>query len=125
MIRPCTPSRTHRVRRGPLAALLIFLSLFLGSGTAAAGGAEIRGTAARLSPSRAGAPSAVILPGARTQLDDEAAGAEGGSPLPPRPPAIVTKSLWARPPHSPGGGSPSLLPQAAKAAYRARAPPAP
>jgi hypothetical protein len=113
-----------RVGRGPLAALLILLGLFLSSGNAAAANSDLRAPSARLGSSRHGPSAALVLPGARDSLDDEASGAGDDPSLAPPAPAVVTERLWARP----DAGFPSTLrresPRPATASYRARAPPA-
>ena len=118
-----TPAQ-DRASKGPLAALLILLSLLLCSATAASG-ADLRGPAARLGPAR-GASSAALLPaGTRNPLDDEAPGPGFGSALPPPPaPGVVTERLWTRPAAQLHGRSSAGTAQRAAAAYRARAPPA-
>src|SRR5688572_31522794 len=86
-----------RLRRGPFAALLILLSLVLGSAGAAAAGNDVRGPAARPGSSRHAA--AALLPTAtRNTLDDDVRRDGAGSSLPPSAPGIVTETLWARPP---------------------------
>lgn len=116
-----TPAQ-DRMRRGPLAALLILLSLVLGSASSAAG-SDLRGPAARPGSSRQA--SAALLPSAtRNNLDDDASGEGADSSLPPSAPGIVTQALWARPlPEAPSATS-KAVPRPAHAAYRARAPPA-
>lgn len=113
-----------RVRRGPLAALLILLGLFLTSGTAAATSFDLRAPASRLGSSRQGTAAALLPPGARNPLDDETSAGGAGPPLLPSEPGIVTERLPARP----RAETPSLAqaagPRPAAAAYRARAPPA-
>lgn len=111
-----------RVRRGPLAALLILLSLLLAPGTAAAG-PDLR-TPARLGPSRHGPASAVVPSGIRSSLDDERQGAGVGASVPPTAPGIVTERLPARPLAEGRSAASDPVPQPAVAAYRARAPPA-
>src|SRR5688500_12473830 len=85
-----------RITRGPFAALLILLSLVLGSASTAAG-ADIRGPRARPGSGRHGAVTALLPAGTRNALDDEASGEGAGSSLPPSAPGIVTHALWARP----------------------------
>ena len=113
-----------RDRRGPLAALLILLSLFLTSGTAAAG-YDVQDPASRLGSGRQGTATALLPPGIRNPLDDETSNGESGPTLLPSGPGIVTERLWARP----LAGAPSLafgeVPRPSSASYRARAPPAP
>lgn len=110
-----------RVRKGPFAALLILLSLVLGSATAAAG-ADLRGPSARLGPARHNSGAALLPSPARSSPDDDAPGS--GPSLLPSGPGIVTERLAARP-------SADFLPfdrsdvaRPASANYRARAPPA-
>lgn len=113
-----------RVRRGPFAALLILLSLLLGSANAAAAGSDIQAPASRLGSSRQGSATALLPSGTRNPLDDEmSGGSTGPSPLPSTP-GIVTGPLWARPRAE--APLPALVaaPGPAAAPYRARAPPA-
>jgi hypothetical protein len=111
-----------RIRRGPFAALLILLSLVLGSAGAAATGNDVRGHAARPASSRHAA--AALLPSAtRNTLDDEAP-REGVGSLPPSAPGIVTETLWARPLAEAPAAAWDEVPEPASASYRARAPPA-
>lgn len=111
-----------RMSRGPFAALLILLSLLLGSASAAAG-SDLRAPGARAGSSRNGAATALLPSGPRNSLDDEASG-EGAS-LPPSGPGIVTEILWARPLAEAPSAARSAIPRPAGAPYRARAPPAP
>jgi hypothetical protein len=116
-----TPAQ-DRHQRGPLAALLILLSLFLGSGTAAAGPNALAGPAARPALGRSGA--ALLPPAFRSTLDDETQATGDGPAVPSRSPAVVTRLLWAR-----ALGATPAVPAAARARpaaffYRARAPPA-
>jgi hypothetical protein len=118
------PTTAHdRIRRGPLAALLLFLSLFLTAGTAAAN-SHSPASAARLGPSRHGSATALLPAGTRNPLDDEASSAGAGPAVAPSGPALVTERLWERP----GAEAPSYgwaaVPRPAGASYRARAPPA-
>jgi hypothetical protein len=112
----------EKVSRAPLAALLILLSLFLSSGTAAAG-ADFRAPA-RLGPSRHNIAAAVLPSGSRNPLDDELSGAPADANLPPSRPVIVTERLWARPLTESRFAPWAAIPRPAGAAYRARAPPA-
>lgn len=112
-----------RPGRGPFAALLILLSLVLGSASAAAAGSDLRGPAARPGSSRQA--SVALLPSAtRNSLDDEASGEGEGSSLPPSAPGIVTQALWARPLPEASSSASNAVPRPAHAPYRARAPPA-
>lgn len=112
------------VRRVPLRALLILLGLFLTSGAAAsAAGSELREPLARLGPTRQGATTALLPSGDRNSLDDEAVGTGGSSSLPPSAPGVITRLLAARPLAEAPLGRFARLPQPARAAYRARAPP--
>jgi hypothetical protein len=112
-----------RVGRGPFGALLLLLSLLLGSGAAAAG-SDVRGPVARLGPGRHGAATAVLASGTRNDSDDEAPGTGGGSSVPPSAPGLVTQILWARPLADAPCGDEVALPRPTCASYRARAPPA-
>lgn len=110
-----------RVRKGPFAALLILLSLMLGSATAAAG-ADLRGPSTRLGSSRQGPVTALLPSPARSSPDDEAP--SPGPSLLPSAPRIVTERLAERPSAE---APPPVLSGAARpagASYRARAPPA-
>lgn len=121
---PTTTTAQDRASKGPLAALLILLSLFLGSATAASG-ADLQGPATRLGSSRGG-PSAALLPaGTRNPLDDEVPGPDAGSALPPpTAPGIVTERLSSRPGAEFTSGKPAEAARQPAASYRARAPPA-
>lgn len=110
-------------RRGPLAALLIVLSLFLGSATAAAS-ADVRGPSTRLGSSRHNAAAALLPSGARNSPDEEVSGAGGGQSLLPCGPAILTESLSARPLPEVPSVEWAAIPRPGSASYRARAPPA-
>lgn len=112
-----------RASRGPLAALLILLSLFLASGTAAANN-DIRAPATRLGPSRYANATALLPSGVRNSSDDEPAGAGAGPAVPPLAPGIVTGLLWARPSVEGPSGIWAAVPRPSTASYRARAPPA-
>lgn len=111
-----------RASRGPLAALLILLSLFLTSGTAVTG-TDLRAPA-RLAPGRHGTATAVLPPGTRDSLDDELTGPGDGPAVPPSRPGIVTQRLWARPLLEAPPAPSAAIPRPTGAAYRARAPPA-
>ena len=118
-----TPAQ-DRTTGGPLAALLILLSLLLGS-AASASAADLQGPSTRLGSSRGGPSTALLPAGTRNPLDDEAPGPDVGSGLPPpAAPGLVAEGLWSRP----GAGftaRESAPPRRAPAAsYRARAPPA-
>lgn len=118
------PTRAQdRTGRGPFAALLILLSLFLGSATAAAG-ADLNGSAPRLGSSRQG-PSAALLPaGARNPLDDEKRDSGAGPSIIPTIPGLVTERPWTRPGAEYPSGGQAAAPRPATASYRSRAPPA-
>ena len=119
------PMRAHvGVRRMPLRALLILLGLFLTSGAAAsAAGSELREPLARLGPTRQGATTALLPSGNRNSLDDEAVGTGGSSSLPQSGPGVITRLLGSWPLAEASSSRFLGLPQPAKAAYRARAPP--
>lgn len=117
-------SAQDRVRRGPFAALLILLSLLLGSANAAAAGSDIQAPASRLGSSRQGNATALLPPGARNPLDDETSGGGTGPTLLPSTPGIVTERLAARPLAEAPPRAPAAVPGPPSAAYRARAPPA-
>lgn len=120
------PNRAQdRVRRGPFAALLILLSLLLGSANAAAAaGGDIQAPASRLGSSRQGSATALLPSGTRNPLDDEMSGGGTGPSLLPSTPAIVTEPLWARPRAEAPLPALADVPGPAAAPYRARAPPA-
>lgn len=119
------PTRAQdRIGRGPFAALLILLSLLLGSGSAAAAGFDIRQSAPRLGPSRGSAAVALLPSEIRNIAGDDVSAAGSGASLPPSAPGLVTRSLWARPAAEPGPRDQSPRARAANASYRARAPPA-
>src|SRR5688500_9855467 len=108
-----------RIIRGPFAALLILLSLLLGSAGAAAAGSDSRGPGARPGSSRPGAAAALLPSGPRNSLDDEASGEGAGASLPPSEPGIVTQALWAGPPAEAASAASSAVPRPAAANYRA------
>ncbi|HET9639693.1 MAG TPA: hypothetical protein VFP12_10835 [Allosphingosinicella sp.] len=112
-----------RVSRAPLAALLVLLSLFLASGTAATANSDLRAPA-RLGPSRHAAASAIVPSGTRSSLDDEPAGAGPESSVPPSAPGIVTERIGTRPSAGQPSAPSAAIPRPAVASYRARAPPA-
>lgn len=116
------PTRAQdRTGRGPFAALLILLSLFLGPAASAAG-ADLNNSAPRLGSSRQG-PSAALLPaGTRNPFDDERPDSDSG-PLPAAP-RLVTERLWTRPPAGYPSAGQAATPRPATTSYRARAPPA-
>lgn len=113
-----------RIRRGPFGALLILLSLFLGSATATAAAADFRGPAARLGSARPATAPALLPPGTRNLLDDEAPRSGLGPVLPPSRPGILTGRLSTRPSAETASDARAALPRPATASYRARAPPA-
>lgn len=110
-----------RVSRGPVAALLILLSLFLGSANAAAahgpGGQE-----SRLASSRQRTAAALPPSGIRNPAEDEPPAA-GPFLHPPRP-GVVTERLAARPRADGPSASRAAIPRPSDSSYRARAPPA-
>jgi hypothetical protein len=111
-----------RTGRGPFAALLILLSLFLTSGTATAG-QDLRAPA-RLGSSRQAAASAIVPTATRNPLDDEPAGTGADPSVPPSAPGVVSVRLWTRPAVEGPAAAWAAIPRPAAAAYRARAPPA-
>jgi hypothetical protein len=113
-----------RVRRGPLAALLVLLGLLLTSGTSAAASHDPRAPASRLGSSRPGAAAALLPAGTRNPLDDEISGDGAGPTLLPSAPGVVTRRLWARPLAEAPSAALAGGPKPASASYRARAPPA-
>jgi hypothetical protein len=110
-----------RVRKGPFAALLILLSLFLSSATAASG-ADLRGPSTRFGAGRHNTAAALLPSPARSPLDDETPGS--GPSLLPSVPGLVTEKLPARPEAEFRPSARSAVPRPASASYRARAPPA-
>jgi hypothetical protein len=112
-----------QVRTGPLAALLILLSLFLAAGSGAAGD-DLRAPAARLGAGRHVSSTALLPAGARNPSDDEMSGTGADPSLLPPPPGIVTERLSARPAAEPAAAEPGSIRRAPSASYRARAPPA-
>ncbi|HEX9948063.1 MAG TPA: hypothetical protein VGA98_11030 [Allosphingosinicella sp.] len=113
-----------RIRGGPFGALLILLSLFLGSATATAAASDFQGPATRLGSSRPNVAPALLPPAARNALDDEAPGSGIGPSLPPAAFGVVTGRLWTRPGAETASVTRSAIPRPASASYRARAPPA-
>lgn len=111
-----------RVKRGPLAALLLLLSLVLGPAAAAAGG-DLRGAAPRLGTGRHTVVTALAPSNPRNPLDDEAVGDGDPFALPPVP-RIVTEPHSSRPVAGFAGQPTAAAPRPATPAYRARAPPA-
>ena len=113
-----------RTTRGPVAALLILLSLLLGSATSASA-ADLQGPATRLGSTRGGPSTALLPAGTRNPLDDEAPGPDVGSAFPPPADfAPVTERLWTRPGAQFTSGEAAPLTLRPGASYRARAPPA-
>lgn len=111
------------VTKGPFAALLILFSLFLSSGTAAAGNGNLQ-SSARLSAGRQGATAAILQSSVRPS-EDEAAEATGEwPPLLPPGAGIVTAGPYVTPAAGASSASTADLPRLAPASYQARAPPA-
>jgi hypothetical protein len=117
-----TPAQ-ERIGRGPFGALLILLSLLVGSGSAAFAGADIRHSS-RLSPSRQSASVAFLPAGIRNLVDDEASAAGGDAAPSPAEPRIVAERRWARPAADVSASRRVPLPAPAGPSHRARAPPA-
>ena len=113
-----------RIGKGPFGALLILLSLLLGSGTAAAAGSDPRSPSARLGANRASAAVALLPAGCRNPCDDDSSGPGLAAALPPPAPGPVTRTLWSRPAAEPCSGEGAEPAKPACASYRARAPPA-
>jgi hypothetical protein len=113
-----------RDRRGPFAALLILLSLVLGSASAAAAGSGTTGSATRLGSSRHIVAAALLPAGTRNPLEDEASSAGAGPSVLPSAPAIVTETLWATPWAEAPAAPAADVQRPTSASYRARAPPA-
>ncbi len=117
-----TPAQ-ERIGRGPFGALLILLSLLVGSGNAAAASADLRHSA-RLSPSRQSAAVALLPSAARSTAQDEAC-ASGGDPADsPSGPRVVAERLRAGRAALPAFGHQAELPRTTGLSHRARAPPA-
>lgn len=113
----------ERIVRGPFGALLILLSLLVGSGGAVAAGGDIR-QSARLSPGRQSASVALLPAATRNTIEDEAS-ASGGDPAAVRSePAAAAQRLSTRPLPDASGGHRAPLPAPAGPSHRARAPPA-
>lgn len=110
--------------RGPFAALLILLSLVLGSAASTAAGADLRGPSTRLGSTRQGPSAALLAAPARSALEDEAPGSGSGAFGLPHRPAIVTERLWTGPEARIRAAAPATRASPAAASYRARAPPA-
>lgn len=117
-------SGQDRAGGGPFAALLILLSLFLGSTTAAAG-ADPRGPSTRLGSGRHNVAAALLPTGTRHSIEDEEPGSDSGPSVLPSAPGIVTERLWARPAAGFPSGTGAAATPPPTASYRARAPPAP
>jgi hypothetical protein len=113
----------ERIVRGPFGALLILLSLLVGSGSAVAAGGDLR-QSARLSPSRQPASVALLPAGARNSIEDEASAAGGDPAASPFEPRAVTERLRARPAAGAPAGHQVERPKTAGLSHRARAPPA-
>lgn len=113
-----------RIGRGPFGALLILLSLLVGSGTFAAAGFDLRQSSTRLAPSRQAATAALLPSAIRNSSDEDKSGAGADASLPPSAPGLVTRRLWTRPLDAPSTRDEAVRPRPATASYRARAPPA-
>jgi hypothetical protein len=111
-----------RMSGGPFGALLILLSLLIGSGTAAAAGLDLRPSGDRLAPGRASAQVALLPQDPRNASDEDATGA--GAALPPSAPGPAGRSLWTRPAAKAAVAARISLPSPADPSNRARAPPA-
>lgn len=110
-------------RRHPVAALLMILSLMVGSGGAAAA-RQAGDPAARVGRERPGAAAAFAHAPERRLVSDDASEAKPKSSLPPPTPAVVTDLVGTR---RGGDASPDTGLRGARqwtASYRARAPPA-
>ncbi len=116
-----TPAQ-ERIGRGPFGALLILLSLLVGSGSAVAASADLRHSA-RLSPSRQSAAVALLPSAARSAVEDEAC-ASGDPADSPSGPRVVAERLRAGRAALPAFGHQAELPGTTGLSHRARAPPA-
>jgi hypothetical protein len=109
---------------GPFGALLILLSLLLGSGTAAASGPDLRSSTTRLAPNRASATAALVPSGVRDPSGEDSSAAGAGAARPSFGPGVVTRGLWERPAAEFPGREEIALPAPADPSNWARAPPA-
>lgn len=111
------------MRRGPVAALLILLSLIAGSGSVAGAGSALRDPLTRLASARTAAGTGIVLArprdGGSETTDPDAA----PSLLPPGP-CILVERLAPTPLRLVGTKATANLPTISAAPYRARAPPA-
>ena len=120
------PTGAHdRIGRRPFSALLILLTLLLGSANAAAAaGNGVRAPSARFGSGRHGPATALLATATRTSSDDDASGSGTGPLLGPSRPGIVTRRLWTLPQTEFPVGLRAAAPEPPGAYYRARAPPA-
>lgn len=109
------------IRRGPIAALLVLLSLFASSGAIAGAAPNGRDTVTRPGSARPGAAASTIR-SADDLLADEAG--DTASFVPPPPPRIVAEPLFAGPAQTIAPAAFSAPRAGAASPYRARAPPA-
>ena len=107
--------------RGPFAALLLLLGLFLAPANAAPG-AELRLAAGSVSDLQRA--SAVLRTSGQVDADDDRSDAEPQSFAPPSPPVIFTRIVGARPTAEPGIEAREIQAAHTHSPYRARAPPA-
>ncbi len=117
-----TPAQ-ERIGRGPFGALLILLSLLVGSGGAVASSGDIRHSE-RLGPSRQSASAALLPSATRSAVEEEPCTAGGDPAASPSGPQVVTKRLRARPEAVPSRGHQAALSKTTGPSHRARAPPA-
>jgi hypothetical protein len=111
------------VRRRCLATLLMFLSLIVGSGSAAAA-QQAGDPAARVGRERQGSAIVFVRAPDRKFLSDDAQEPKAKSGLAPPRPGIVTDRLGIRPVADAGRGLDVHAVQPRAVSYRARAPPA-
>ncbi|HZF93780.1 MAG TPA: hypothetical protein VEZ20_02800 [Allosphingosinicella sp.] len=109
-------------RRGPVAALILFIALFFGAAPSAIGPSA--DPLSRVSPARQGrqAPARGAFEQDRGVVS--AAQAEEGASVPPPPPRVVTAAVHGRPARDAARPDVLDLPRLRAASYSARAPPA-
>jgi hypothetical protein len=111
-----------RIRRGPVAALLVLFGLFASSGAIAGAGPNIRDTLARPGAARPGAAASTVRSYDPALAADET-GQDPTSWIPPVRPRLVLETLFAGR-SRPFAAAPFPAPeQDAPSSYRARAPP--
>lgn len=121
-----TPPASARdaMRRAPVAALLILLSLIAGPGPVSGAGSALRDPLTRLAPARSAAGTGVVSARPRDGGSDETSDPHAAPSLLPPGPRILVKSLSATPLPLLGPKASAKPANIAAAPYRARAPPA-